>query len=369
MSWLLPPLPPTWDAALRDVRAQHAAARIAAAQRLSQATDEQRLLALPALLALAKDRDARVRAAAFESLAELAEASALPACVAGTQDDDPLVRELAVIALSHLPPELCAPALLDATASPHPELRFQAVLLAAEHCPQDAEPIVRRLLQDADSRVRASAVRAAGVLGATRASALARALGDALTDSARQVRAEAALLLTAAGDARASAGLVEALQDPELCAAALDAAPELGAQPEVVAAVAALAQSFLRPRIVKAAAARALARMGDPRGPTALREVLTGLRGDARSYAVEVVGELGLAELTPELVALTRRPRGVDRLVIAQSLASLAELGHPAARTGLAAMVSRGDAAGAFCRDHFASLGPPKIVPNAKSVD
>ncbi|HEX7478334.1 MAG TPA: HEAT repeat domain-containing protein [Polyangiales bacterium] len=360
MSWLLPPLPPNWDAALRDVRASGMQARLAAAKRLSQPPDGQADNATRALLTLARDVDARVRAAAFESLGELQPQSCVQNLVEGTRDTDPLVRELAVIALSQLPPALGADALLDATASQHPEVRFQAVVTAAEHCGQRAHPVVRRLLQDADNRVRASAVRAAGVLLAREPSApLSRALRDALQDGDRHVRTEAAVLLTAAGDGAALDALLEALADPELVWSALDAAPRL-ADTRVVQAVAAIAQSFLRPRAVKAAAARALVRMGDPRGEHALRAVLTGLRGDGRSYAVEVVAETGLAELAPALVALVKRPRGVDPLLLARSLAALAPKSLEA-RAGLQAMAVRDDPAGALSRAELARLPAPAI--------
>ena len=68
MSFLLPPLPPTFEAALRDVRAQGMEARRAAAERLGKAEADQRSAALAGLLALADDKDARVRAEALSSL-------------------------------------------------------------------------------------------------------------------------------------------------------------------------------------------------------------------------------------------------------------------------------------------------------------
>ena len=43
MSWLLPPLEPHFDAALRDVTAQGMEARVAAARRLARPDNERRL--------------------------------------------------------------------------------------------------------------------------------------------------------------------------------------------------------------------------------------------------------------------------------------------------------------------------------------
>src|SRR5689334_2404161 len=102
MMWLLPPLPPTFDAALRDVRAQGWEARVAAAERLGRASPEERERALPGLLTLAEDRDARVRAETLASLRQLADPSVLPTVRARVDDSDPRVRELAVVALGAL---------------------------------------------------------------------------------------------------------------------------------------------------------------------------------------------------------------------------------------------------------------------------
>jgi hypothetical protein len=105
----------------------------------------------------------------------------------------------------------------------------------------------------------------------------------------------------------------------------------------------------LGPRWRKACAARALVRIGDELGVTALREVLTELRGDGRSLAAQAAGEPGLVELVPELVRLCRRPRGADPLVLAEALAELLPRA-PSAREGLALLAERPDRAGELAR-------------------
>ncbi|HEX2676667.1 MAG TPA: HEAT repeat domain-containing protein, partial [Polyangiales bacterium] len=105
MTWLLPPLPPKWDAALRDVRAQRSEARIAAAQRLAEPGPGQLDAALDGLHELVKHVDPRTRAAALDALGELADVRSLPQLTAALEDELSWVRELAVLALARLPAE------------------------------------------------------------------------------------------------------------------------------------------------------------------------------------------------------------------------------------------------------------------------
>lgn len=345
MSLLLPPLPPTFEAAVRDVSARKVEARLAAAKRLGASSEpERRATALASLRALLSDRDGRVRAAAVEALHELADPACLDALVNKLGDADPLVRELAVIALGALPDGVALQALREATTSEHPEVRFQAVMSYAEASPEPLPAVVLSRLHDDDARVRAHAARAARELGVTAAASLRAALDDA---SAR-VRAEAALSLHACGEVAEPAALAAALDEPDLTLEALDAIgnARVSALREPVAA---LASRVLGPRWRKAAAARALVRIGDDLGVAALREVLTSLRGDGRSLAAQAVGELGLTELVPELVRLCRRPRGADPVVLAEALTALLPR-TDAAREGLGLLARRADQAGELAR-------------------
>lgn len=69
--WWLPPLRPNFSAALRDVSASKTNFRLAAAARLGDAPDDELGDAIDGLLKLARDKDARIRARACESLGEL----------------------------------------------------------------------------------------------------------------------------------------------------------------------------------------------------------------------------------------------------------------------------------------------------------
>ena len=54
------------------------------------------------------------------------------------------------------------------------------------------------------------------------------------------------------------------------------------------------------------------------------RSVLGAWRADGRTYAVTAIGELGLHELAPEVIALIDRPRGADPVAVAECLAGSA---------------------------------------------
>jgi HEAT repeat protein len=348
MSWLLPPLPPTFEAALRDVRARKPEARIAAADRLATPEPGSGPQALQSLLLLADDIDARVRAAATRALRELCDERALDCLLERLDDPDSLVRELAVVALGALQGSRALAALRRSLRSPHPEVRFQAAASFAERCePSDATALLS-LLDDPDPKVRANAARSL----ARFETASRNALRAALTDSDADVRSEAALVLARAGDGSGADALCAALNNPELAAEALDAIAALGLHASCDA-VAAIAESVLKPLALKVAAARALIRLGDARGVPALRQVLRAFRSDGRSYAVQVAGELRVRELTSELVRFTRRLRGVDPEVLVEALGNLLP-GDATARAGLERLAKRADSVGERARSALA---------------
>jgi HEAT repeat protein len=344
----LPPLPPTFEAALRDVRARKLEARMAAAAALADPPAARRADALSGLLELAADRDARVRGAAVKALQMLGDRGALPELIARMEDGDGLVRELAVVALGSLGGRDACDALRTALRSHHPEVRFQAVVSYVEACAAPVLSALKPLLRDEDPKVRANAARSLVRFGAEARGELQRALDD----PEPHVRAEAALALARLGESPDEEALRPALSDPELLPDALDAVArfELRALQEEVAA---LALSVLKPLPLKAAAARALLRLGDPRGVPALRGVLRAFRGDGRSYAVEIAGELQVRALVPELLRLSRWLRGTDPAALTAALSALLPL-EPAARKGLERLARRDDDAGEQARQVLA---------------
>ncbi|HJL19761.1 MAG TPA: HEAT repeat domain-containing protein [Sandaracinaceae bacterium LLY-WYZ-13_1] len=342
---LFPPLRPKHGAALRDVDSRDARARAAAAEALGQPPAGHEDEAKEALRPLADDPVAGVRAAAIASLGHLADADALDLVLARFEDGDPTVRQVALIAAAEIGDARAGPALRRALSSPHPEVRFQAVASVALLAPDGAVEDLAALADDPDPLVRAHLADALGALEDPRA---ADALAPMLEDEATEVRRAAGIALGRIGDRRAVAALVETLDDKERCFEAAWALGELGAR-EAVEPLARVAAAFLKPLAVKAAAGAALVRLGDPRGVPALRGVLTALRSDARSYAVQLVGELELEALASEVAKLAARPRGADPVVVARALRRLAPTSAAAAEA-LARMEAREDEAGEVAR-------------------
>ncbi|MBW2374885.1 MAG: hypothetical protein JRF55_02690, partial [Deltaproteobacteria bacterium] len=71
-------------------------------------------------------------------------------------------------------------------------------------------------------------------------------------------------------------------------------------------------------------AARALVRLGDPAGIEVLRKLVRSWRIEARQYAVQLVGELELTALVPDLARALRRARRAERPVYETTLEQLA---------------------------------------------
>lgn len=301
-------------------------ARIAAAERLSEPDDGCENQAIEALTILISDENVEVRRNAVRSLGRIARTTTLRTLVERLHDDDPTVREFAVIAISEIDGDEANAILRDAINNSYPEVRFQAVQSCVERSPKQWEKAVRERIGDNDPRVRAIAAYALGVIGDK---AARRALLRVLDDSDREVRHQAALALAKLGDERGVSILHDALSDPSILFESLQALADLKAKGSVDR-IARLTQGFFRPMIVKVAAARALVLLDDPRGISALGAALTAWRWEARSFAVQIVGELRIYELTKELKRLAKRLRGTDPEVLAQALAELAPNSHEA---------------------------------------
>lgn len=297
-----------------------------------------------ALAALVKDAEPDVRFAAMASLGRVGDETSMPEIVAGIDDSDGSVREAAVIAVGRIGGPGAHAALRRAAGSEHGEVRFQAPPALVELCGEDARPDVVVLLGDERPTVRANAVRALKDLPphpptVTRMTRL-------LNDEDAEVRLEAALVLAEWDEPRAAAVLRAAIEQPrlsdELMFAVLDGVGKLKDR-DAVEPLHRLATAVLRARPVKAAAAAALARIGDPRGAPLLRGFLTGFRGDLRDYVLGVVGALSLTALENDVMALLERPRGVDAASLAAALEGLAPESERARRAVEQALVSESD--------------------------
>ncbi|MCB9591415.1 MAG: HEAT repeat domain-containing protein [Sandaracinaceae bacterium] len=341
MVQLFPPLRPKLSAALRDVTSKNERARAAAAEALGSAPEDRAEEARVALRPLLDDPMSSVRCAAIASLGQLKDAESVEVIIARFEDGDPTVRQVALIAAGEIGDERAIPALERGLRRPDAEVRFQAVASLAL---VQGEASIRRLtdlVDDEDHEVRA---HLADALGSLETAAAIPPLRQLLADEDRRVREAASIALARCGDDSGADELVLLLTDRDRCFEAAWALGEL----KVEAAkdpLHRLATALLKPLTVKAAAAAALVRIGDPRGEPLLGSVLTALRSDARGYAAQLVGELGLISLAPEVAKLADRPRGADPMVVAEALAKLADRSEDA-RLALGRLAERTDAVG-----------------------
>lgn len=336
MGWLLSQKNPTFPAALRDVTAKSAPARLAAAQRLGQPEAGEKQTAIEALRRLIRDVNLEVRATALESLAQIGEAETISDLLICLNDAEATVQAAAVKALTELGGDKAKAPLEKALDSPHPEVRFQAVVGYAQLVGAEAAPAVLRLMKDADPEVRANATAAMGLIAS---SSQIDNIKEALKDPEMMVRWQAALALARRGERAAARVLREALDDPDAILEALDGIAAIR-DLDAADAVAALAQGARKPWAVRAAAGKTLHQLGDPRGIDTLREVLTAWNSEARSYAVEIAGDLEITELAAELRNLARRPRDIDLEILEQALKRLSSR-SPDAADGLTLLAAR----------------------------
>ncbi len=350
MSLFLPQLKPNLEAALRDASSRNVKARIAAAEALGDAKDEDRGRAREALALLAGDKEADIRFAAIAGLGRVGDASSWDAVLPRFDDEVAMVREVAVIAASQLRDPRAIPRVRRALSDERPEVRFQAVLSLVELEGEEARVALFPALGDDDAHVRTNAAAALATLEAD--GPTADRLAKLLRDPDPGVRFEAALALAKYRDVRAASELGRHL-DHERAYEAIEAIAALGSR-ERADDLAKLARSFLKPLELKAAAAAALAKLGDPRGVPVLRDIVRAFRSDARTYVAEAIGMLGLLELADELVVLAQRPRGADLVVVVESLAKLLPQ-KPALRSTLEQLAERDDAIGQKARAALAT--------------
>jgi len=341
MAWLLPPLPPTFAAALRDVKGKRPESRVAAAERLGRASDDERGEAIAGLLDLARDAHPSVRATAIASLGALAAEDALPLLLEALDDPAPEVRELAAVAAAQVGGPEALTALVRALAHKAPEVRFQAVAALAELSPERAAESLPSLITDPDPEVRAQVVTG---LASLREPHLVGHIAFALDDDSPAVRLEGALALATLGDRRGETVLLEALERRDRPLEVIEALGGIGST-KAIPQLVRLAESFVSPLLLKAAAGACLYRLDDPRGVVALRRCLTAFRSHARSYAVDLVREHHVAPLVPDLVSLAERLRGTDPLTLVDALSSFTPE-HDAAKRALQRLASRPDQAG-----------------------
>lgn len=316
---MIPPLSPTFDAALRDVGADGPRFRIAAAYRLANPPEGREQEAADGIRRLIGDPVGRVREAALEAAGELGADVLLPSVLPAFEDHHLGARQAAVLAAGRMAPHSSASAIAALLDDPRPEMRFSAIWTLAKVGQADAARIASRIRDD-DPEVRLVAIECLAELTANEH---VDTIAERLEDPNAHVRFGAALGLAALGDARGAPLLRGALSDDDRT---FDAAVALGdLQDEAsLAALSRVARKRFGSPIRRAAAARALVLLGDPLGIEVIRKILRSWRIEARQYAVELVGELGLDELLPDLERALRRSRAIEQPVYQAALKRLA---------------------------------------------
>jgi HEAT repeat protein len=270
-------------------------------------------------LELAKDDVGAVREAAYESLGTLDAIEGLATLLDAFEDGHMGARQAAVLAVGRVAPDEGADAIAALIDDARPEMRFSAIwtlsYLGSGHAGRIAVG-----LRDEDQEVRLLAAQCLGELGAT---GNADAIAALLEDPSDAVRFAAATALAALGDTRGAATLRAALERPDR---AFPAAIGLGdlEDRDSLRALMRLAKHPWRSPILRAAAARALVRLGDPAGMEVIRKLVRSWRIEARQYAVQLVGELDLTSLVPDLGQALRRSRKAERAVYKTTLEQLA---------------------------------------------
>ena len=247
-------------------------------------------------------------------------------------DPHPAARQAAVLALGRIAPNSSVEAIAELLEDPRPEMRFSAVWTLSSLGEGHAATIATAL-DDEDAEVR---LLTAQCLGDLEAGDYVDAIASLLDDDFEMVRFVAATALAALGDVRGAPALRAALSRPDR---AFPAAIGLGDLEDHTShgELSRLARHRWRSPILRAAAARALVRLGDPEGMKIIGKMVRSWRIEARQYAVQLVGELGLTSLVPDLARALRRSRKAERPVYETALEQLAST-SPEAKALLASI-------------------------------
>lgn len=329
---MIPPLAPTFEAALRDVRARQPKFREAAAVRLADPPEERAQEAIEGLRALTGDPNGDVRALALESLGQLGESSLKGVALDAFEDEYPPARQAAVLAYGRMDPHGADTVIAPLLDDERPDVRFSAVWTLT-HLGREHAGVVARALTDDDPEVR---LLGAQCLADLEAQSHRDEIAALLDDREDSVRFEAAVALASLHDDRGAEALRRSLAHPSR---GFRAAVGLGdlRDHESHEAFLRLARHPFRSPILRAAAARGLVTLGDARGTEILRTLVRSWRIEARQYAVQLVGELELTELAEDLAKGFRKRATSERVVYETALEQLAAK-SPEARALLASL-------------------------------
>jgi HEAT repeat protein len=298
-SYLVPMDLPRLDAALRDTGSATAEVRWVAALALGQEDGPRTGEAIAALQRLVEDPVEEVRAQAIEGLAGHARSG----------------RDVSR--------EVIASALVD----PSDLVRMtgvEAVDLFAEDPAADAA----RLLEDQAPGVRIAATR---MLADLDAEAEVERLAALLRDPDELVCREAALALVRLGDARGERVAIRALDGEDDVATAAALALGRAGSPAAVEALRGITGGWFVSASLKATAAAALARCGDPTGAEIIGRMLRSLRGSTRLAALVALARLPVRAVAERVGELIGSGRPLEASSALRTLVALGEVDREAA--------------------------------------
>ncbi len=195
MTWSLPLLARTYEAAIRDLSEKKPAVRAAALRELSPYLHDRADVIVKAAERALSDESALVRREASTLLGVAGAASSIPELVARVaSDDDALVRQFALEALGAIDDERARAAVRRALTDEREEVRFQAVL-AVLHFPDEDEAAeaLDRAMSDRDPNIRYVAVRTTEERAFVGRAEVRAAVRARLDDESAEVRVAAAL--------------------------------------------------------------------------------------------------------------------------------------------------------------------------------
>ena len=342
----LSPLPRTLAAAVRDATHPKAEIRQSAVSELGQFTvgEEGETAARHLSVALVKDVDHRVRAAAALGLADLKQSAALSPLLRATEDEHPRVRQMALLALGELgiDEERVRARLLDACRDMLPGLRFQGLIaLANVHPPSAAEQLGVALTDD-DPEVRYIAIRLCEQLGESVELRFGEQLRRLLCDAVPAVRLAAALLLAPRGHVQSRDAIVDVLNGrqkishPEDEQAAITCVGELGLR-DAAAGVRRRVGGWLVRKPFDWQARVALCQLGDSRSIQRLLRDLESTSYSARISAMAAAARAKVSQAGPilERIVPTDDDERESRQLALDAISSSIQSSNDALRAGV----------------------------------
>ncbi|MGI5861987.1 MAG: HEAT repeat domain-containing protein [Myxococcales bacterium] len=185
----------------------------------------------------------------------------------------------------------------ELASHPNPQVRGTAYLALAMALGKEALPVLQAHVDEREGDARLDLAQALAAIGEPALELLRRFVKDPIFE----VRFAAAGGLVPLGDPAAADVLLEALGHSDVRYLALSALQRL-ADPRALEPARRLFQKRFLSGYERIAAAGVLARLGDTAGRRWLVERVARRKGADRGLAIEIVGELGIAEAVPALL-------------------------------------------------------------------